>query len=184
MSIFKSFPINDEEYLELDAKFEQLCKYQTWQLVKKNSNNHYVEDLDDYFQELRIKLLSAGSYYKRQVYIENCMKICGKHIKDVILKKILERLEYLWKNKTRHGANRQKFGEYQEKILDDLVIACVPKKEIPNKNLRLKIDGRFATYCKAITWNHQKTMGKKITREKSWRAGMVSLSDFDYLANL
>jgi len=30
-------------------------------------------------------------------------------------------------------------------------------------------------------WNQQRSMGKKITREKPLRAGMVSLSSFDYL---
>jgi hypothetical protein len=43
------------------------------------------------------------------------------------------------------------------------------------------MDSKFATYCKAITWNAQKSLGKKITREKSIRTGMVSLSEYDYL---
>ena len=45
------------------------------------------------------------------------------------------------------------------------------------------IDGKFTTYCKAITWNAQKSMGKKITREKGIRQAMVSLSEFDYLSS-
>ena len=57
----------------------------------------------------------------------------------------------------------------------------VPKEEKPDKEAALKIDSKFATYCKAIVWNGQKSMGKKITREKSIRSGMVSLSEFDYL---
>jgi len=91
-------------------------------------------------------------------------------------------LQDLWNNKTRHGANRQKFGPYQEKILYKLTRKIVPKKERPNKKATLKIDSKFTTYCKAITWNEQKSMGKKITREKVIRSSCVSLSEFDYLA--
>jgi len=53
--------------------------------------------------------------------------------------------------------------------------------ERPDRFAPLSIDSKFATYCKAIVWNGQKSMGKKITREKSIRSGMVSLSEFDYL---
>ena len=42
------------------------------------------------------------------------------------------------------------------------------------------IDTKFSTYCKAIVWNGQKSLGKKITREKSVRNGVVSLSEFDH----
>jgi hypothetical protein len=65
--------------------------------------------------------------------------------------------------------------------LEKLVRCLVPKDERPNKKAPLVIDTKFTTYCKAISWNQQKSMGKKITREKSIRNGLVSLSQFDYL---
>jgi hypothetical protein len=69
----------------------------------------------------------------------------------------------------------------QEKILDRIINKFVPKEHRPKKDAPLKIDSKFTTYCKAIVWNGQKSMGKKITREKSIRSGMVSLSEFDFL---
>ena len=102
---------------------------------------------------------------------------------DKFVYKIVQELENLWSNRTRHGANRQKFGKHQENLLDKIVRRMVPKEEQPFKDAPLKIDSKFATYCKAIVWNGQKSMGKKITREKSIRSGMVSLSEFDYLQN-
>jgi hypothetical protein len=95
--------------------------------------------------------------------------------------KIINELDSLWNNRTRHGANRQKFGAYQEKILDRIVLKIVPKNKRPDRKQNLRIDAKFATYCKAIVWNGQKSMGKKITREKTIRSGQVSLSEFDYL---
>jgi hypothetical protein len=130
---------------------------------------------------MRIALLRAASYYKRQCYIESSLEICKKYAKDAVIKSVLKRLANLWKNKTRHGANKQKFGPHQEKMLDKLVKVLVPIKERPNKKASLKMDSKFSTYCKAITWNAQKSLGKRITREKSIRTGMVSLSEYDYL---
>jgi len=127
--IIHEFPITEKEFLELDRKFSKLCWHAAHELKKKNSNNNYIDDAEDIKQELQMSMLRAGSYYKRQIYIE-------------------------------------KF---------------VPKEEKPDKEAALKIDSKFATYCKAIVWNGQKSMGKKITREKSIRSGMVSLSEFDYL---
>jgi hypothetical protein len=95
---------------------------------------------------------------------------------------LIEELWFLWKNKTRHGANRQKFGDYQEMLLEKLLRKYVAKNKRPVRNKPLVIDQKFITYCKNITWNEQKRMGKKITREKTWRSGLVSLSSFDYLA--
>jgi hypothetical protein len=35
--IQNSFPVTEEEYLILDGKFGELCEYQAWQLLKKNT---------------------------------------------------------------------------------------------------------------------------------------------------
>ncbi len=176
-----SFPVTEEEYLALDDKFGELCEYQAWQLIKKNTRNNHTDSQEDIAQDMRMALLRAASYYKRQCYIEECLSLCGKNAKDAVIKSVVKQLKNLWKNKTKHGANKQKFGPHQEKMLDKLVRSIVPKKQRPNRRAPLRIDSKFTTYCKAITWNAQKSLGKKITREKSIRTGMVSLSEFDYL---
>jgi hypothetical protein len=176
-----SFPVTEEEYLLLDSKFGELCEYQAWQLIKKNTNNNHTDSQEDIAQDMRMALLRAASYYKRQCYIEDCFEKCKKFAKDKTVKGVLKKLMGLWKNKTRHGANKQKFGPQEEKILDKMVKGVVPIKERPKKKAPLRMDSKFATYCKAITWNAQKSLGKKITREKSIRTGLVSLSEYDYL---
>ena len=182
-SMFESFQITNQEYLELDSKFGQLCHYAAWQLLKKNAKNNHTDELEDIAQELRMAIIRAGVYYKRQVYICDCFRSVFKHVKDPFTRKVIDELVELWDNRTRHGANRRKFGLYQEKILGHIVERHVPAKDRPDRSASLRIDTKFITYCKAITWNCQKSMGKKITREKSWRTGLVSLSEFDYLGS-
>lgn len=205
-NISENFPITTMEYKLLDEKFGKLCHYASWQLNKKNSKNNHTDDPEDTVQELRIALLRAGSYYKRQVYIESSFdkvlellgmeKYIDKKDREVIrsrqdstgdpfLKQMVKNLWKLWINRKRHGANRQKFGVRQEQILDTIMFfLSATKEDCPNKNASLRMDGKFTTYCKQIIWNAQKQMGKKITREKSWRTGLVSLSEFDYLAGV
>lgn len=175
------FEVTSEEYAVLDEKFGDLCNFQAWQLLKKNTKNNHTNDFDDVVQELRMHLLIAGTYHKRQVYIENCLKVCDRFAKDKFIRFVLDELKTLWKNRKRHGANRQKFGPFQEKLLDRIVRMVVPPTQRPSKQAPLQIDNTFVTYCKAIGWNCQKTIGKKITREKTIRSGQVSLSEFDYL---
>lgn len=182
-TIVNAYPISNEEYTQLDAKFGNLCHYVSWQLKKKNSNNSMTNEPEDDVQELRIALIRAGSYYKRQIYIENCFQSLNELVKDKFNKAILNRLNQLWTDRRKHGANRQTFGEFQEIILDRLVKKYVPKKKRPDKCAKLTIDGKFSTYAKQIVWNAQKNLGKQITREKSWRSGLVSLSEFDYLGS-
>ena len=180
-TITSEFPVTENEFLELDTKFGALCHYAAWQLKKKNSNNNHTDEQEDVAQDLRIALLRAGSYYKRQTYIENCFVALEETLKDKFIKKVLAELIELWNNRTRHGANRQKFGDYQQEIMERLLIKYVGKKIRPQKATPLKMDIKFITYCKQIIWNQQKAIGKKITREKSWRNGLVSLSEFDYM---
>ena len=181
--IINSFPITEEEYAKLDEKFGNLCEYASWQLIKKNSRNNHTDEQADIAQELRISLIRAGSYYKRQVYIEACLKLCKEHAKDKFMKYIVKELQTLWDNKTRHGANRQKFGPHQEALLDNMSKKIVPQGVRPSRKAPLRMDVKFTTYCKAITWNTQKSMGKKITREKGIRSGQVSISEYDYLVS-
>jgi hypothetical protein len=182
MNINNIFKVNENEWLDLQEQFGDLCCFQAWDLLKKNTKNNHNNDFEDVVQELRMHLLIAGSYYKRQVYIERCLEVCDKFAKDRFVRFILKELKKLWRNRKRHGANRQKFGPFQERLLDRLIRKVVPTSHRPSKKAPLQIDGKFATYCKAIAWNCQKNIGKKITREKQIRAGQVSLSDFDYLS--
>ena len=182
-SICETFPLSNEEYLELERQFSHLAHYAAWQLLKKNAKNNHTDDFEDINQELLMSIVRAGSYYKRQVYIEKCFDVAKSNVTDGFVQYVLQELEHLWHNRTRHGANRQKYGPYQEELLEKIVRNFVPKDVRPQKNQPLKIDTKFATYCKAITWNAQKSMGRKITREKSIRSGQVSLSEFDYLAS-
>lgn len=179
--ILKTFGVTDLEYDLIDKKFGKLAHTAAWELLRKNSRNNHTDEQEDIAQRLRISFLRAGSYYKRQTYIENCLDLCRKYVEDRFLRKIINELFNLWKNKTRHGAHRQKFGPHQEKILDQLSKTLIPTKERPSKKKALILDSAFTTYCKSIMWNEQKAMGRKITREKPIRTGLVSISDFDYL---
>ena len=180
-SILDVWKITPEEFKNLDKQFGQLCYYAAWQLTRKNTKNNHQNDLEDFYQELIFSLLRAGSYTKRQVYIESSLKSIAEYAEDPFTRQIVGKLQDLWDNRTRHGANRQKFGPRQEKMLDKLVERVVPEGHRPDKNRPLELDGKFARYCKQIVWNQTRSMGKKITREKPLRVGMVSLSEFSYL---
>ena len=179
--ISNKFPISHEEYEELDKEFGKLLHFQAWGLKKKNAKNNFPEDQEDIAQDLRIALLRAGSYYKRQTYITDSFFVLKKYVKDRFLRLMLNELQNLWSKRTRHGANRQKFGEYQELILEQLIEKHVPSDKKPQKSRPLIMNKEFSGYCKSITWNELKLAGKKITKEKPIRTGLVSLSEYDYL---
>jgi hypothetical protein len=109
-----------DEYQQLEKKFGQLCYYASWQLHRKNSANNHQYDLEDFKQELMFSVLRAGSYYKRQVYIDSCLSALKNTKMDKCGKDVVDQLSDLWDNRTRHGANKQKFGDYQETILKRL----------------------------------------------------------------
>lgn len=179
--ISKSFPVTEKEYEALNKKFGKLCYYASWQLYRKNSNNNHDYEVEDFQQELMISVLRAGSYYKRQCYIESCFEIIKKSTKQKRVLKTLKTLFKLWLNRTKHGANRQLFGIPEEKNLEKLVKLVVAKSQRPSKNSDLIMDSKFDTYAKQILWNAQRSIGKKISKERPLRSGQVSLSDFDYL---
>lgn len=181
LDICTNYQIGDDEYRELENKFGRLTWHAAHELKKKNTRNNYMDDAEDIRQELQMSMLRAGSYYKRQIYIENSFLAVKKFVNDKFVFVIISELEKLWNNRTRHGANRQKFGPHQERLLQTILMKIVPENCRPDIRAPLKIDSKFITYCKAIVWNGQKSMGKKITREKVLRTGLVSLSEFDYL---
>lgn len=182
ITVIDRFVITNEEHELLQKKFGKLCYYIAHQLQKKNTKNNYTEDFEDIVQELQFALVTAAAYYKRQVWIENCFKFCKESIKDKYFLCIIDVLEDLWQNRTRHGANRQKFGLKQEEILWIITKNKIAPEVLPNRDGLLKINSKFSTYCKSVLWNKEKNMGKKITRDKSIRSGAVSISEFDYLA--
>jgi signal recognition particle subunit SEC65 len=160
----------------------RLCYKAAWVLKQKNYNNNYIDETEDIVQQLRIDMMRAASYYKRQTYIEGSFKVLDKYAKDDFIKSVIKALKTLWGQRTRHGANRQKFGPYQEAILDNLLEKVVPEDQRPKRDASLVMDKKFIIYCKQIIWNSQRSMGKKVTRDKSWRTGLVSLSEYDYHA--
>lgn len=181
--IFNNFNITNDEYKLLEDKFIKLVQYQSWQLLKKNSRNSHTDDWDDVYQKISFALVKAATYQKRQVYIESCLEVARKYAKDSFLKFVLKELADLWDNRKKHGANRQKFGTFQENLLYNIVYKLVPPHERPDINRPLILNNEFATYCKSVTWNELKSIGRKITREKDIRSGQVSINDFDYLAS-
>jgi len=181
LSIFKNFPITQDEYKLLEKKFGQLCYYASWQLTRKNSSNNHQFDIEDFCQELMFSVLRAGSYYKRQVFIDSSLNALTKAKLPEFAKLILNELTDLWANRTRHGANKQKFGDHQEEILKKMCQQYLDQETVPQVDRPLQFETKFATYCKQIIWNAQRNLGKKITREKPLRSGQVSLSDHDYL---
>ena len=68
-SICNKWHISDREYQTLDKEFGRLAHKQAWDLKRRNINNNVSEDQEDMVQEIRIALIRAGSYYKRQTYI-------------------------------------------------------------------------------------------------------------------
>lgn len=181
-NICKEWFISTDEYELLEKEFGKLIEYQSWDLIKRNTKSNFTDDQTDIAQQLRIAMMKAASYYKRQLYIESCLDLCEKYCKKT--DKTIKLLKSLWDDRTKHGANKQKFGPKEEKMLYKLLHKNVPLIEHPNKFKKLKIDSKFSTYCKQITWNEQKTMGKKITREKNIRENSVSLSEYDFMFSI
>ena len=179
--IFDEFPITGEEYADLDQEFGNLCYKAAWELKRKNFKNNYTDEIEDIVQDLRWSMSQACIYTKRQRYIETSLKLVESYCKEPFILEIIEELKELWSNKTRHGANKQKFGSHQEQILESLLRKYVPADDRPTKKSKIDIDQRFKVYCKAVIWNRSKNLGKKITRERTIRGGMVSISEFDFL---
>lgn len=182
ITIAKDFPVTSDEYAELEKELGRLCYKAAWVLKERNYNNNFYDDTEDIVQQFRIDMMRAASYYKRQTYIESCLAALEEHVEDKFIKHVIDVLWSLWKDRKRHGAYRQKFGPYQEAILERLVRKHVPKEYRPDRDAMLVVSDDFRVYCKHVIWNSQRSMGKKITRDKSWRSGLVSLSEFDYHA--
>ena len=176
------FIVTNEEFEKLQKEFGQLCYFISWQLLKKNVKNNHTEDMQDISQNLQMSMLRAGVSYKRQCYIERSFELCKEYAKDEFLVKLLNELWYLWSNRKNKGKTKTKFSANQEELLDTILKKVVPSKQIPNPSDELEVDEKFINYCKSIMWNEQKSIGKKITRERSIRSSSVSLSEFSHLS--
>lgn len=174
------YEISNEEYHLLEEQFGKLCWHAAHDLKRKNTLNNYTEDIDDIYQELMSAMLVAGSYTKRQRYIEKCLVLTKEYTSGFLLE-IVNTLAELWENKTKHGASRSLFGQYQEKMLYRILKRSVPKTLHPEKNSPLQLDAKFINYAKFILWNRQKKLGKNITKEKTFRNNLVSISEFSHL---
>jgi hypothetical protein len=180
-NIFRSFKLTDAEFEMLRKKFGDLCKYEAWQLLRKNLKNNHTDELEDIEQDLLLAMAKAGIYYKRQTYIEECIRQAKKHVKDPFLSKMVVSLSNLWDRRKFHGASRQTFGQKQERVLNQ-IISTLPFDQRPNPKKPLVMCDELIIYCKGITWNQQRALGRKISKERSIRTGCVSLSEYNFLS--
>lgn len=178
-SMFKKFPILDAEYVDVEKQFDKLCCAIAWDLQKKNRNNNCnVEtEIEDVIQEIRIAVLEAMCYHKRQIYIDSSFVVALKYCMNADVRTELLNIYDIWQNRKEHGTNRPKFEKQHEDLLEKIVMEYVPDKMLPNKNKPIKIDTEFKNYCKSIAWNRQKSIGRKITKERVIKKGIVSLSE-------
>src|SRR6185436_2447103 len=106
-NMYKTFGVTDAEFDVLAVEFRDLCKFQSWQLLRKNSHNNHTDDFEDIEQELLGSVIKSASYYKRQIYIEECLKQANAYVEDYFVKNLVDELNNLWKQRTKHGAHRQ-----------------------------------------------------------------------------
>lgn len=171
--IQRAFPITNEEFLRLEKQFDNLLHFAGWKLLRGNEGGLHTEQEEDVYQELRIAMLKAASYYKRQTWVEACLE----SLPDSPAK---QRLTDRWNGRAHHKRGAS-FGEHEEQELKRL-IERMPER--PDCDTPLVIDAQFRTYAKSIIWNHEKQMGKRIGKEKPLRAGCVSLSENQHLSGL
>ena len=82
MNPFREFAISSDEYEVLEKEFSQLCYFVSWQLMQNNCKNNHQHEIDDFKQELLLSVIRAGSYYKRQTWIESVFELLNKYIPE------------------------------------------------------------------------------------------------------
>ena len=179
--ILKEWPISDEEFQDLEKQFARLSHKQAWTLIKMNYRNNFSDEEEDIVQDMRLGMMKAAAYTKRQRYTVACFEKLREHCHDAKELLLIDEMESIWEERKNPGGGKRKFDKPREKLLEKLVKKYVPEQDRPNRNERLILDARFKTYCKTITWNEIKQKGKRITREKFWRSGIVSLSEHEFL---
>lgn len=180
------FKLTDDEWQQIHKNFWKLCRHQAKSLLNMNTKGSHTDDQDDIEQEMYQSMIIAAMYHKRQCFIDSCFNALANNVKDKGLLEIISKLESLWRPEASdelQATPRRRFGEHQEKTLYRLVNSCLPSALRPSPNTPFKFNEKFERYCKANTWNRIKTLGRKITKERTLRSGMASLSSFNYLVH-
>lgn len=181
--IQKRYPISTKEYKSLDEKYGKLCWYAAQKLT--SSIRRGCEDLDDFHSEIVIGMCRAGSYYKRQIYIEGLFKFfeqrdlqdyisCGDQYK-------LETIQNKWTNKK---SSFQETDENELIALSKKYTGIVKQKQcgsLPKQIQPLTFSQKFQIYCKAIIWNTCKSLGQQINKENMHRCAEISLDEWGFL---
>ena len=181
--IISNFGVTNEEYEKIDELYGDLFHFMSHQLIRGNTKNNHTDEEEDIVQEVRWAAVKAAAYFKRQVYIEKCMKVVRQYIKNKEDLNKLDELETAWLQRTSHGAGKSRYSQPQEEQLDALVHLYIPEEDRPKKDKLLDFNSRFATYVKSVTWNKIRNLGKSYTKMKSLRVGQISLSEYDYLGS-
>lgn len=174
-SIIKDYPLTNDEYVIIEKAFGGLIRHAANQLGKKNSGIFHNSDvIEDFNQEIKIVCLHAAACVKRQAYLKECFEVTKKYNNNnVVIEEILDVIKpVIFKS----------YDEKVEKILLEIMNKTVDIQFHPSKNGLLKITKDLYPYFKAVIWNRQKSLGKQLTKDKKFRLGLVSLSEYDYLA--
>src|SRR5580704_12609511 len=152
--VISDFALTDAEYAAIEPQWDNLVHFAAWQHLRSNAGNRHTDDEADLAQSLRLSLLTAGAYYKRQSWVEAAFAALEGRCSGADLDDLNSR----WANRKRR-AKTQPFGDEQERQLEDLVLRYVPPDKRPDKTASLVADECFARYAKAIIWNTLKANG-------------------------
>jgi len=176
--IQKRYPISNEEFDILQTKYGKLCWFAATKLAA--SNKKCDDDLQDYHAEISISMYRAGSYYKRQTFIENAFEYlnrCKIYIATEDMNDLIN-LQSCWNKKANF------YEQHEDKLL-----ALVNKygknpnieMQTPDPTTKLVFDDKFSVYCKSILWNASKNIGQNISKENHNRVKEVSLDEWGFL---
>lgn len=174
--IQKKYPVTNEEFEVLEKKYGKLCWFAASNLTYSNRKSE--EDLQDFHSEILIGMFRAGSYYKRQTFIENVFEYldkCKIYMEPIDISS-LQTLKNTWKrkadfNETHEVIIREILKKYEDAINEDA----------PKDNLTLQFDEKFEIYCKSIIWNTKKSLGQSISKENKYKCKEISLDEWEFL---
>ena len=171
--IQKRYPVTDEEFDYLVQKYGKLCWFAATKLG--NQKHRLPEDLSDFHSEIQLGMCRAGSYFKRQTFLEKCFTHLEQSDLSSEDKSILEEIQKIWNTK------KALFGEKEEDRLLELFNKYRDNVDFSDHD-RLIFNEKFEVYCKSIIWNTTKTLGEHISRENSLRASEISLDEYPFIA--
>jgi hypothetical protein len=169
--IQKRFPITEDEFNKLEEKYGKLCWFAANKLAA--SQHRSPEDLDDFHSEIQIGMCRAGSYFKRQTFIENAFQFLRSQELSKSDKKEFDDIENLWNTK------KSRFGIKEEDNLRS-ILDNYNEKDF-DYSIPLDFDEKFKVYCKAIIWNTYKALGQQMSKENSVRSSEISLDEWPFL---